>query len=315
MPSVYFDIRKAGSGRLPSLTAPRRQVQYVSHIDVIFAMRNITGGPLKIGRQQQRSSAICTSNQDTILVRGHDLAGELIGSIGFTEYFWLLLTGALPSAIQRRVLDATLVAIAEHGLVPSVQAARMTLAAAPEALQGAVAAGILGCGSVVLGSSEAAGQLFTQIAAAVAGGAELDAAATRIVAEYRAAGRAIPGYGHPLHKRADPRAQRLFQVAAKAGSPSTHAGIAHAVERLLPQLIGRPLALNVSGAIPAVLLDVGYPAAALKGVPILARAASLIAHLLEERTRPIGFVLSHAAAQAIDYDGVAPAGFKASDDE
>jgi citrate synthase len=269
---------------------------------------------VKIGRQEQHSSAISTSNQDTILVRGHDLAGELIGSVGFTEHFWLLLTGVLPSPAQRRVLDATLVAIAEHGLVPSVQASRMTLAAAPEALQGAVAAGILGCGSVVLGSSEAAGRLFTEIAAAAAGGADIATAATRIVGEYRAAGRAVPGYGHPLHKQADPRAQRLFQVASEAGSTGTHAAIAHTVERLLPQLIGRQLALNVSGAIPAVLLDIGYPLLALKGVPILARTASLIAHLLEEQQRPIGFVLSHAAAKAIDYDGEAPADFRDSAD-
>jgi citrate synthase len=278
-------------------------------------MRNIIGGTLKIGRQELRSSAISTSNQDTILVRGRDLAGALIGSIGFTEHFWLLLTGDLPSAVQRQVLDATLVAISEHGLVPSVQAARMTLAAAPEALQGAVAAGILGCGSVILGSADAAGQLFIQIAAEIAAGADSDAAITRIVGQYRSAGRPIPGYGHPLHKQADPRVLRLFQVASEAGSSGSHVAIARSVERLLPQLIGRPLALNVSGAIPAVLLDVGYPAAALKGVPILARTASLIAHLLEERTRPIGFVLSHAAAQAISYDGVLPAGFKASDNE
>jgi citrate synthase len=270
---------------------------------------------LKIGRQQHHSSAISTSNQETILVRGHDLAAALIGTVGFTEHFWLLLTGVLPTPTQRRVLDAALVAIAEHGLVPSVQAARMTLAAAPEALQGAVAAGILGCGSVVLGSSEAAGRLFAEIAARMAAGADDEAAVTTIVGEYRAAGRPIPGYGHPLHKQADPRAQRLFQVAGDAGSSGRHAAIAHTVERLLPQLIGRPLALNVSGAIPAVLLDVGYPLLALKGVPILARTASLIAHLLEEQQRPIGFVLSHAAAQAIDYDGEAPAGFEASDNE
>ena len=118
---------------------------------------------MKIGRQDQRSSGISTSNAETIIVRGRDLAAELVGSITFTEHFWFLLTGALPSPAQRRILDATLVAIAEHGMVPSVQAARMTLAAAPEALQGAVAAGILGCGSVVLGSSEAAGRLFAEI--------------------------------------------------------------------------------------------------------------------------------------------------------
>src|SRR5215469_7865909 len=94
---------------------------------------------LKIGRQEERSSAISTSNADTIVVRGRDLVRDLVGTVSFTEHFWLLVTGAMPSAAQRRVLDATLVAIAEHGLVPSVQASRMTLAAAPEALQGAVA--------------------------------------------------------------------------------------------------------------------------------------------------------------------------------
>jgi citrate synthase len=269
---------------------------------------------LKIGRQDQRSSAISTSNQETILVRGHDLASALIGTIGFTELFWLLLTGVLPTPGQRRVLDATLVAIAEHGLVPSVQASRMTLAAAPESLQGAVAAGILGCGSVILGSAEAAGRLFSEIATRAADGAGINRAVTHVIGQYRAAERAIPGYGHPLHKQGDPRAQRLFEVAREAGSTGSHAQIAQSVERLLPQLIGRPLALNVSGAIPAVLLDVGYPLAAMKGVPILARTASLIAHLLEEQQRPIGFVLSHAAAEAIDYDGATPAGFVDSND-
>jgi citrate synthase len=270
---------------------------------------------LKIGRQDQHSSAISTSNQDTILVRGRDLAGQLLGHISFTDHFWLVVTGALPTDAQRRVLDATLVAIAEHGLVPSVVASRITLAAAPEALQGAVAAGILGCGSVVLGSSEAAGRFLSEIAQQLGAGESLESAAGRIVGEYRAAGRAIPGYGHPLHKQADPRVRRLFQVASEAGSTGLHVQIAHAVERLLPGLIGRPLALNVSGAIPAVLLDVGYPLLALKGVPILARTAGLIAHLLEEQQRPIGFVMAHGAAQAIDYDGDAPAGFVASDDE
>ena len=108
---------------------------------------------MKIGDQKHRSSAISASNESTILVRGHDLTAELMGRISFTEHFWLLVTGVMPTETQRRMLDATLVAIAEHGLVPSVQASRMTLAAAPEALQGAVAAGVLGCGSVILGLS------------------------------------------------------------------------------------------------------------------------------------------------------------------
>ena len=112
---------------------------------------------MKIGSQAQRSSAISASNAETIVVRGRDLCRELVGTISFTDHMWLLVTGQLPGAAQRRVLDATLVAIAEHGLVPSVAASRMTLAAAPEALQGAVAAGILGCGSVILGSAECRG--------------------------------------------------------------------------------------------------------------------------------------------------------------
>lgn len=239
---------------------------------------------------------------------------ELIGRISFTDHFWLLLAGTMPTAAQRRILDATLVAIAEHGMVPSVQASRMTLAAAPEALQGAVAAGILGCGSVVLGSSEAAGQFFAAIAAKVAAGTDPKQAATSIVLEYRAARRAIPGYGHPLHKDADPRSSRLFAVAAEVGSAGTHIEIAHQVERLLPDLLGKPLRLNVSGAIPAVLLDAGYPLGALKGVPILARTAGLIAHLLEEQLRPIGFVLSHVGAEAIGYDGEAPPDFEPAHD-
>jgi citrate synthase len=269
---------------------------------------------VKIGRQDRHSSAISSSNEQTIVVRGRDLARELVGSLSFTEHFWLLLTGALPSAAQRRILDATLVAIAEHGMVPSVQAARMTLAAAPEALQGAVAAGILGCGSVVLGSSEAAGLFFASIAQRVETGVSVAAAARAIVLEYRSAKRPIPGFGHPLHKQMDPRVQRLFEIAGEVGGSGRHVQIAHEVESLLPDLLGKPLALNVSGAIPAVLLDVGYPLGALKGIPILARTAGLIAHLLEEQQRPVGFIMSHAAAQAIQYDGEVPPGFKPSKD-
>jgi citrate synthase len=265
---------------------------------------------MKIGPQQHRTSAISASNEETILVRGRDLCRELIGQIGFTEHVWLLITGALPSAPQRRVLDATLVAIAEHGLVPSVQASRMTLAAAPEALQGAVAAGILGCGSVILGAAESAGRLYAEILTRAAGGS-LDTAAREVGSEYVEQGRALPGYGHPLHRAGDPRAQRLLEIAGEAGCAGRHAEAARTLERLLPELTGKTLVMNVSGAIAAVLLDAGYPVLALKGVPLLARTASLIAHLLEEQQRPVGFVLSHAGAEAVGYDGPVPPGFVA----
>jgi citrate synthase len=260
---------------------------------------------MKIGPQAHRASAISSSNEETILVRGRDLCAELIGQISFTDHVWLLVTGDLPNAAQRRVLDAALVAIAEHGLVPSVQASRMTLAAAPEALQGAVAAGILGCGSVILGASAAAGHFLQEV---ITRGAASD-----VAREYTEAGRPVPGYGHPLHKGHDPRAQRLLEVAREAGTHGKYAEAALAVERVLPEITGKPLAMNVSGAIPAILLDAGYPLLALKGVPLLARTASLIAHLLEEQTRPIGFVLSHAGASAVAYDGPAPEGFVSRD--
>jgi citrate synthase len=270
---------------------------------------------MKIGSQTHRSSAISSSNEQTILVRGLDLCRDLIGRISFTDHIWLLITGELPSAGQCAVLDATLVAIAEHGLVPSVQASRLTLAAAPEALQGAVAAGVLGCGSVILGAAETSGRLLAEVVARAAAAPQtsLDEIALERVREERAAKRPVAGYGHPLHKASDPRVERLIGVAEQAGCSGRHIAAARAVERALPAVIGKPLAMNVSAAIAAVLLDAGYPLLALKGVPILARTASLIAHLLEEQHRPIGFVLSHAAAAAIDYDGPVPTGFVPGD--
>jgi len=267
---------------------------------------------MKIGRQEHRSSALSTSNADTIVVRGKDLCSELIGHVSFTDYLWFLLSGTLPQPAQRKVLDATLVAIAEHGLVPSVQASRMTYAAAPEALQGAVAAGLLGCGSVILGAAQDAGRLLSEVVTGATGD-DLAASARTAIQQRRAVKQPIPGYGHPLHKGEDPRATRLFAVATEAGLPDAHRRAARQIEALLPELTGKALVMNVSAAIPAVLLDAGFPLGALKGVPLLARTASLVAHLLEEQSRPIGFVLSHAAAKAIDYDGPVPQGFVRGD--
>jgi citrate synthase len=269
---------------------------------------------MKIGKQSAPYQAICTSNPETIIVRGHDLVDNLIGSISFTEYTWLLVAGTLPDEKQRRMLDATLVAIAEHGLVPSVQVARMTLAASPEAVQGAVAAGLLGCGSVILGASETSGAFFRDIREeAEASGSSVEATAEKLLRGYKQQKKPVPGYGHPLHKGNDPRAERLLAIARELGVAGIHCEIAKTVEGLIPEIIGRPLVMNVSSAIPCVLLDAGYPLLALKGVPLLARTAGLIGHLLEEQTRPIGFVMSAAAASAIEYDGPAPDGFVANE--
>ena len=260
----------------------------------------------KIGKSTVPRTAISTSDEHSITVRGEDLCRDLIGRISFTDYFSLLVTGKRPSKGDAMVLDATLVAIAEHGMVPSVQAGRMTYAAAPDALQGAVAAGILGCGSVILGASETAGRLFAEVDEAANGG-DLEQAAQAVVRRWREAGKAVPGYGHPLHKERDPRVARLFAVAKEAGTSLRFVEIAEAVEKVIPGIVGKDLRLNVSAAIPAVLLGTGFPLRALRGVPILARTAGLIAHLAEEAVNPSGFALSYQATRELVYEGE-PAG-------
>ena len=267
---------------------------------------------MKIGKASHVRTAISTSNADAIIVRGRNLSDELIGHVNFGDYFHLLLTGRMPDAATSAVLNATLVAIAEHGLVPSNQAARMTYAAAPEAMQGAVAAGLLGAGSVVFGSSEVAGRLFLRVEQeAKQHSGDIHAAAHAVVSDLRAKRQSIPGYGHPEHKERDPRVDALFNVSLKAGAPQKYVDIAKAIEGVIPGIVGRELKLNVSAGIPAVLLDVGFPVNALKGVPILARTASLIAHLNEEIADPVGFALAYQALNESEYTGDVPAGFKA----
>src|SRR6185295_17605710 len=164
-----------------------------------------TERPMRIGKQDAPFTAISTADAASITVRGRDLCSELIGKIAFGDYFFLLLMGKAPTEQQSFFVNALLVPLAEHGLVPSVQAARITLAAAPEAVQGAVAAGILGMGSVVAGSSEVAGRyLVDLIARAKASGQSYEDAASAGLADLKAAKRKVPGIGHPQHSAGDP---------------------------------------------------------------------------------------------------------------
>ena len=248
---------------------------------------------------------IAQAHADRVTVRGADLCTECIGHETFAAYFLRLLNVERTPALVALV-DATLIAIAEHGLVPSVQAARMTYAASPESLHGSVAAGLLGCGSVILGASETAGAFLGDLnRKAHASGRPLDEVALDAVSEIRAARRALPGFGHPIHKPEDPRAWRLLELAEDLGSAGANCAALKAVHGVVPHVYGRALPLNVSGAIPAVLLDAGFPQGAMKGIPLIARTAGLIAHLLEEQEHPIGFALSNAAEAGVDYD-VAP---------
>jgi citrate synthase len=220
---------------------------------------------------------------DRVEVRGRDLAGDLMGRLTFTEYFHLLLTGEEPTEEQRFFLDLVLVAIAEHGMMPTNVAARMTLAADPSSLHGAVAAGILGAGPVVLGTSEECARLLE------AGGDPKE-----IVRDLRESGRKVPGFGHPVHKEVDPRAERILELADERGVSGRHVSLA----RALRDEVG--LTMNVAMPIAAVLLDLGFPAVAAKAVPILARTAGLLAHLAEEREEPLGFLLARAAEEAVE---------------
>ncbi|WP_417683889.1 citryl-CoA lyase [Roseibium sp.] len=259
---------------------------------------------MRIGKQDQAFTAIATSDADSITVRGNDLCDDLIGKIDFTDYFWLLVLGDRPSQSQRAMMDACLVSIAEHGLVPSVQAARMTLAAGPDAWQGAMAAGLLGMGSVVAGSSESAGRFLAEIQSdAEERGGDLEAAVIAHLEVLKAARKKVPGLGHPQHSDGDPRANRLLDICDELGLSGKYVETLRLLAKHAPQIINRPLPINVSGAIPATILDAGWPLEALKAVPLLARTAGLAAHLYEESLRSIGFIMSHKADLAISYDG------------
>jgi citrate synthase len=244
-------------------------------------------------------SSICRAYPDRVEVRGRDLAGDLMGRLSFTEYFHLLLTGREPSEEERFFLDLLLVSIAEHGLMPANVAARMTLAADPGALQGAVAAGILGVGSVVLGASEECARLLEEAQTQVAAGAAPETVAAETARAIHAAGGKFPGFGHPIHRPLDPRAERILELADGRGVSGPHVLLARRLREAVAETWGRPLTMNVSLPIAAVLLDLGYPATTAKAIPILARTAGLLAHLAEEQEHPIGFRLASAAEEAV----------------
>ncbi|MVW78095.1 citryl-CoA lyase [Bordetella sp. 02P26C-1] len=248
-------------------------------------------------------TAISKVEPDRVTVRGKDLASELIGKMSYTAYFLFLLTGKEPSAELVKLADATMVAIAEHGFVPSIQAARMTYAAAPNAMQGAVAAGLLGCGPVILGASSEAGEFFAEILAyADSQNVSLTDAAATLLRQRKTARQPVPGFGHPIHREEDPRSTRLLAYARELGTAGRHVDALLAVEETLEAAYGRALPMNVSAAIPAVLLDAGFPLHALLGIPMVARTGSLIAHLYEEKETRLGFKLAARAEAGVRYE-------------
>ncbi len=252
-----------------------------------------------IGKPGVATTAIALATSDKVVVRGHDLARDLMGRLTFTDFFFLSAAGRMPTDQQRFFLDLSLVAITEHGLTPSVQAARMTLAADPAALQGAVAAGVLGCGTVILGAAGLCRALIDDVHARIPVAGSLDEAALAVAREHREARRPIAGYGHPLHKPVDPRAERMIALARERGVAGPSVDAAVALTKAIALVWSKPLPMNVSMAIAATLSDVDVPPGLIRAIPILARTAGLIAHLMEESETPLGFFLASKGEDAI----------------
>lgn len=233
------------------------------------------------------TTAISSYDRHHVWVRGRDLTAELVGQVSFTDMTFLLVAGRLPEADERTLVDAVLVTLVEHGLSPSAMVSRLTYSVGPEALQGAVAAGLLGAGSLILGSMEACGRLLTRLDEEVAAGADRRAAARRIVEEYRAAGTRVPGIGHSIHTDGDPRAARLYEVAEACGRRGGHLDALDDVAAAAEEVTGRFLPVNATGAIAAILLELGVPWQLHRGFALISRTVGLVAHIGEERTAPI----------------------------
>lgn len=232
------------------------------------------------------------SDADHIWLLGHDLASDLIGTITFGELAYWMATKRRPTEGQRALFEAVLVALADHGFTPTAIAARVTLLSAPDSLQGAMAAGLLGGGSRFLGVTENAANFLHDVVATLDpvpdDAAGWDAVATRVVTDTKAAGRFVPGLGHPVHKQGDPRTPRLFELARAHGVFGPHLALFEAIGRVAEAVVGRRLPLNGAGVCGAVLADIDFPLGVARGAALLARCAGLLGQLAEELTDPIG---------------------------
>ena len=246
-------------------------------------------------------SSICHAFPERVEVHGLDLCRSVMGRMSFTEYFYLLLTGREATSIQREFLDLLLISIAEHGMMPTAVVARMTYAADPGSLQGALAAGLLGCGPVLLGTSELCAKLLEEAQTKVAAGDDPLLTVENMASAIRKSGGKLPGFGHPVHKPLDPRAERILELADAKGVSGPHVKLAREFRGAVAKIWGKPLTMNVSMPIAALMLDLGFPASIVKSIPLLARAAGILGHLVEEQQNSIGLFMANKADEAITY--------------
>jgi len=239
------------------------------------------------------TTGLCHATADDIVVRGRSLPRELIGKLTFTEMIYFELTGSEATPAQRAVLDACLVTLMEHGLTPSAIATRLTYGSAPEAMQGAVAAGLLGVGSTFVGSTEGCAELLARIAAAPDGRAEALAIAR--------GSKRLPGFGHPLHKPADPRTVALLALARAQGLFGAHCTALEQLSATVDQVAGRSIVVNATAAVAALIADAGLPIAILRGIALISRCAGLVGHIREEQQSPAMRALWDGAEAAVPY--------------
>lgn len=237
-------------------------------------------------------TGIGTSTEHSISLLGHDLATELMGSVSFGELAYWLATKRRPTPGQLRVFEAVLVSLADHGFTPTAISARLTYYGAPDSLQGAIAAGLLGGGSRFLGVTEDTGRYLNRIVEQLDGTGgwsdeQWDEVARGAVEESRARFEKIPGLGHPVHKNGDPRTPVIFAIARETGQFGPHLALFEAIGRVHEGVLGRRLPLNGAGVGGAALADAGLPIELLRGFALLARTAGLIGHLAEENELPV----------------------------
>jgi citrate synthase len=236
-------------------------------------------------------TALGASTRDSITLLGQDLARDVMGEVGFGELAFWLATQERPTPGQVRVFEAVLAALADHGFTPTAIVTRLTWLSAPDSVQGALAAGLLGGGSRFLGVTEDCGNFLHGVLAETplpVDEAGWDALALETVRTQRTAGRFVPGLGHHVHKDGDPRTPRLMQIAREEGQFGPHLELFAAIGRVHPQVLGRTLPLNGAGVCGAALADLGLPLPLLRGFALLARTAGLIGQLAEELRRPVG---------------------------
>lgn len=236
-------------------------------------------------------TALGASSRDSITLLGQDLARDVMGSVGFGELAFWLATQRKPTPGETRVFEAVLAALADHGFTPTAIVTRLTYLSAPDSVQGALAAGLLGGGSRFLGVTEDCGRFLDDVLVAQdalpTDDAGWDALALATVQREREAKRFVPGLGHHVHKDGDPRTPRLFEIAGEEGLVGPHLSLFAAIGRVHPQVLGKTLPLNGAGVCGAALADLGLPMELLRGFALLARTAGLIGQLAEELRHPV----------------------------